>query len=412
MTDNDYGYDYFDQDDSEIQMLKRAREKERAGNFISVIESDELFDKQIAKRKYVISEIMPEGLLLLFGEPKVGKSFFVLDLCCKVAKGEPFLGYPTEKGEVLYFCFEDDEERLQKRMHSMCDEEFPGLFLTSDVLKTDDNLLFALEKFLNEHPNLKLVVIDTLTHIRSDKGGGNIYKKDYDDLYPILKFAHENHITILLVHHKNKKDEDGYNSISGSNGLAGVCDDIYELKRKDREKPYGELVLSGRDIIPLTIKLKQDENGIWHTIEDTDHLKQETDPVVIDTFLVISWNGEETGKYEYTATELSLLIKEILGHDIHPTQITKKLTVNHEDLRALGFSFVNSRTRETRLLKFTKEDTFRFPKRVVDESGMTLSKLVFVDDALLCDGSDGVTVENDMGKVDDQAVTETGSSGL
>ena len=110
------------------EFLQKMREMAMGIKHLSAIESDELFDKQIAKRKYVVSEIMPEGLLLLFGEPKIGKSFLVLGLCCSVAKGEPFLGYPTDKGEVLYFCYEDDEERLQKRLHSMCDEGFPGVF--------------------------------------------------------------------------------------------------------------------------------------------------------------------------------------------------------------------------------------------------------------------------------------------
>ena len=67
------------------EFLQKMREEAMGIKHLNAIESDELFDKQIAKRKYVVSDIMPEGLLLLFGEPKTGKSFLVLDLCCSIA---------------------------------------------------------------------------------------------------------------------------------------------------------------------------------------------------------------------------------------------------------------------------------------------------------------------------------------
>ena len=387
------------------EFLQKMREEAIGIKHLNAIESDELFDKQIAKRKYVVSDIMPEGLLLLFGEPKTGKSFLVLNLCCSVAKGEPFLGYPTDKGEVLYFCYEDDEERLQRRLHNLCDEGFPGVFFSGDVYKLDDGLIGVISDFKRDHPNLKLVVLDTLTYIRSDGGSGNIYKKDYDELMPLQKFALENHVSVLLVHHRNKKDEGGYNSISGSNGIAGVCDDKYELIRPDRGKPDAKLVISGRDVCPVTIIMMQDGNGIWHAVEDVEHEEKHIDPVVVDVFLAVSWNAIVSGKYEYSPTELSHLIKEYFAHDVYPAQITKKLTANHEDLRLLGLSFVSKHTRETRLLIFTKEDNYRCPNLSFGESGFCVSEIVFDEDQLPCDGSDSVTVENDMGQLSEVTVT-------
>ena len=387
------------------EFLQKMREEAIGIKHLNAIESDELFDKQIAKRKYVVSDIMPEGLLLLFGEPKTGKSFLVLDLCCSIARGEPFLGYPTDKGEVLYFCYEDDEERLQRRLHNLCDEGFPGVFFSSDVYKLDGGLLGVVSDFKRDHPDLKLVVFDTLTYVRSDSGSGNIYKKDYDELMPAQKFALENHVSVLLVHHRNKKDEGGYNSISGSNGIAGVCDDIYELVRPDRGKPDAKLVISGRDVCSVTIEMTQDGNGVWHAVEDGEHEEKHIDPVVIDVFLSVSWNAIVSGRLEYSPTELSQLIKEYFAHDIYPAQITKKLTANHEDLRLLGLSFVSKHTRETRLLIFTKEDNYRCPNLSFGESGFCVSEIVFDEDQLPCDGSDSVTEENDIGQLSEVTVT-------
>lgn len=278
-------------------------------------------------------------------------------------------------------------------------------FFSSDVYKLDGGLLGVVSDFKRDHPDLKLVVFDTLTYVRSDSGSGNIYKKDYDELMPVQKFALENHVSVLLVHHRNKKDEGGYNSISGSNGIAGVCDDIYELVRPDRGKPDAKLVISGRDVCPVTIEMTQDGNGVWHAVEDGEHKEKHIDPVVIDVFLSVSWNTIVSGRLEYSPTELSQLIKEYFAHDIYPAQITKKLTANHEDLRLLGLSFVSKHTRETRLLIFTKEDNYRCPNLSFGESGFCVSEIVFDEDQLPCDGSDSVTVENDMGQLSEVTVT-------
>ena len=51
------------------EFFQKMREEVMGIKRLNAIESDELFDKQITKRKYVVSDIMPEGLLLLFGEP-------------------------------------------------------------------------------------------------------------------------------------------------------------------------------------------------------------------------------------------------------------------------------------------------------------------------------------------------------
>lgn len=142
------------------------------------IESDVLFDKQLEKRRFLVSGILPEGLVLLAAPPKAGKSFFVLGLCVAVAKGDPFLGFPTSRGRALYFCFEDDERRLQKRMFEISDESFAGLTFCTEVIKLEDGKFISyLESHMQTHPDTKLIVVDTLNYIRTDDGNANMYKR-------------------------------------------------------------------------------------------------------------------------------------------------------------------------------------------------------------------------------------------
>ena len=74
---------------------------------ITVIDAETLMDKRLPPTKFCVDTLLPQGLCILGGAPKVGKSWFVLDLCAHVARGDDFLGLYTEQGKVLYLCLED-----------------------------------------------------------------------------------------------------------------------------------------------------------------------------------------------------------------------------------------------------------------------------------------------------------------
>ncbi len=58
--------------------------------------------------------MLGQGLYILAGAPKVGKSWLALDLCLSVAKGEPFLKRNTEQGYVAYLSLEDIGNNLNQ----------------------------------------------------------------------------------------------------------------------------------------------------------------------------------------------------------------------------------------------------------------------------------------------------------
>ena len=56
-----------------------------------------------------------EGVTLLVGRPKVGKSWWALDLCSGCAAGLITLGkLKAMEGDVLYLALEDGKRRLAK----------------------------------------------------------------------------------------------------------------------------------------------------------------------------------------------------------------------------------------------------------------------------------------------------------
>ena len=55
---------------------------------------------------FLVNELIPEGLHILAGAPKIGKSWLALWLCLCVAQGQTLWNFTTTQGEVLYLSLE------------------------------------------------------------------------------------------------------------------------------------------------------------------------------------------------------------------------------------------------------------------------------------------------------------------
>jgi AAA domain len=69
--------------------------------------------------RWVVPQYLPEGLTVLAGKPKIGKSFLALDVAAAVASGGTCLGQQCERGDVLALFLEDSKRRLQRRLTTM-----------------------------------------------------------------------------------------------------------------------------------------------------------------------------------------------------------------------------------------------------------------------------------------------------
>ena len=74
---------------------------------LNTIDSKTLMATDLPPLRFVVSELLPQGLHILAGAPKVGKSWLALWLCLCVAKGESAWDFPTNASGVLYLCLED-----------------------------------------------------------------------------------------------------------------------------------------------------------------------------------------------------------------------------------------------------------------------------------------------------------------
>ena len=145
-----------------------------------IMTAGELLDKQLPSKPIVVEGMLPTGTYILAGTPKIGKSFFATQLCWSVAEGVPFLGMPTRKSTVLYMTLEDTRERLQARLVRMFGMDWAGddLHLLFQIEQRGEALIPQLHDFVFDHPETRLIVIDTLQRIREDTGTSFSYKCD------------------------------------------------------------------------------------------------------------------------------------------------------------------------------------------------------------------------------------------
>ena len=123
---------------------------------------------------------------------------------------------------------------------------------------------------MKEHPQTKLIVIDTLQRIRTVGNDANPYASDYRDIGVLKALADKHRIAILLVHHLRKmNDDDPMNMISGTTGLSGATYSNFVLRKSKRRENTATLYCTGRDIPYRELALEFDgEDHVWKLLSD------------------------------------------------------------------------------------------------------------------------------------------------
>ena len=233
---------------------------------LKIINADNLLYTTLSESEFIVDEILPVGLHIFCGAPKVGKSWLMLDLCIKVSKGEKLWGLKTNKCDVLYLALEDTHQRLQKRLFKLTDDIDSNFHIAIESNKITNGLVMQLENAIKQYPNIRLVVIDTLQKVRKQNNDIN-YSADYGEMTTLKEFADKNKLAIILVHHLRKQDDsDVFNKILGTTGIMGSSDTTFILEKKSRDDSVATLFVTGRDVEYQTFTLRFEECR-WNLIE-------------------------------------------------------------------------------------------------------------------------------------------------
>lgn len=191
---------------------------------LKTIDADTLLSTPMRKTLFVVDGLIPQGLSVLSGSSKIGKSWLMLWLGIQVARGQPVWEFETHKSDVLYLCLEDTYARIQSRLYQITDEAPPELRIATTSFQIANGLEQQIEQYLSDFPKTKLVIIDTFQKVRDSKSTGGksgMYAGDYDDVTALKNISDKYGIAVVVVHHVRKlKDvSDPFNEVSGSTGM-------------------------------------------------------------------------------------------------------------------------------------------------------------------------------------------------
>ena len=220
----------------------------------TIFSLQDLLSWELPPVRWAIPDILPEGLTLLAGKPKLGKSWLALSTALAIAAGGVALGtQPVTRGEVLYLALEDNARRLQARSKQLLTSMTgvpQGIDFALSWPRLDAGGVDCLEAYLKAHPDVRLVVIDTWAKIapRANNRSCSQYAGDYEALTPLKALADTYHVSILAVHHLRKMgSSDVLDEITGSIGITGAVDGTLILKR-ERGQQDATLFVTGRDV--------------------------------------------------------------------------------------------------------------------------------------------------------------------
>jgi hypothetical protein len=191
------------------------------------------------------------GTALLSAKPKVGKTTLAINLAFAIARGEPFLGWPTFAGPVWYLAFEGQLAvlRRQFRQLSKNGSEPVRIFHGSS---TDDFVERLHRQAAREHP--ACIMLDTLQRCLRI-GDVNDYAEVTRKLDPILALARESGSGVLMSHHSAKVERPDLDNVLGSTALAGSVDTVILLTKTGADRIISTRQRTGVDLEPTVLSL-------------------------------------------------------------------------------------------------------------------------------------------------------------
>lgn len=283
--------------EEDLEEMYRRMRRMADPNYLHTVSMTELYQTSYKSRPPIVDGLLYAGVYILAGAPKIGKSFLVAQLAYHVSTGQKLWKYDVRQGTVLYLALEDDFGRIQNRMFMMYGvDDTDKLYFATVAGKIGNGLDEQLENFMREHPDTKLIIIDTMQKIREAGGEAYSYASDYEIIGKLKQFADKYCICVLTVHHTRKQPAgDSFEMISGTTGLLGCADGSLLMQKKKRTDIEATIDVVGRDQQDQILYLRKvPETQIWQLEKTENELhKEPPDRVLEAVSTLVSPNQRE-----------------------------------------------------------------------------------------------------------------------
>ena len=234
---------------------------------IPILTAAELMKLEFPPPQWLVEGLLPEGLTVLSGAPKIGKSWLSLQIALSITTASPLFGRaPASEKSVLLLALEDNERRLQERI-SKCGLTASEKFCLAT--KWEEGIP-GLKLFLLDNPSIKLCIIDTLVVFlpSQDTRGRNAYDADVARMRELHNLGRDTGTSLLMIHHdKQGEDSDWASKMNGSSGVIGTADTLIRLSVQKRGSRQAKLQVTGRDVEDLELNLKLDDTTMSWQID-------------------------------------------------------------------------------------------------------------------------------------------------
>lgn len=321
---------------------------------LNTIDGATLMSQPLRPPNFIVDSLLSQGLHILAGSPKVGKSWLALWLAVTVAKGEPSWGMAVKPGSVLYLCLEDSQLRIQNRLFQIIEDAPSTVHFCTEAALLGQGLEEQLESFVAEHPDTVLVIIDTLQMVRNSRYD-NTYANDYRDLSVLKQFADRHGLAILLIHHLRKEPaEDVFSRISGTTAISGAVDTSLTLMEESRGSRRAKLFCVGRDIEYREMELERNGDNIWEVISDSRDV-----PELLEDKVVPLLSGLMKGRREFigTPTELAGAIDPDGTKGISPKTLSRRIIQSVDALSKTSITVIIRRSNGKRLIELHRAES-------------------------------------------------------
>lgn len=288
---------------------------------------------------WVVPGIMSEGLNILAGAPKQGKSVLALNLALTVAGGGKALGnVRVEPADVLYLALEDKPRRIKHRAAKMLREIQPDLAgnvsarlaIATDWPRQHERGLAAVAWWVRRAERPRLVIIDVWYRFGPpQQDRGNAYAQDAEHLGQLKRFADAHGVSVLVVHHTRKasmlKEPDDYlQEVSGTMGITGAADGILVLLR-NRNENRAVLNVTGRDVGDTQLVLEFDRESLtWKSLGTKDeHTHGTVKAKVIAHLKQVGPKGNNTPAIAVAIGENQASVRQVLHRMLADRQVNK-----------------------------------------------------------------------------------------
>lgn len=261
-------------------------------NTFSPIILNELMTKNFPEVKWLVEQLIPiETIVAISGIPSSYKTWLVLDLAVRVAKGEIlFDRFMTSQTGVLIIDEETGERWIKERVLKLHDSfDLPIYFLSKTGFKLTEETVKQLASFSKEK-GIGLIIFDSLLRIHTARDENDAV--EMAKVFRLFQQLTKEGITVVFTHHHRKEGLfhklNPAQDMRGSSDILAAVDCHIAIERQEDVviRVFQQKLRQEKEIKPFNLNIIQDDQSLRleyaGEIDEVATIKMEFKEAIID----------------------------------------------------------------------------------------------------------------------------------